>query len=204
MSDKQQLAAMGEHMSEQAAQPLCMAKRIEELEAQVRVMAELLQKARPYMDHRGGAGVKGYAQLAKEIDSALAGKMPDRVNLPLAMMPEDWVKGKYFPLHITTESGKTLYVAVDRNGGEVFVGGDAESSDAAKHFLREIGKLSPVVVPKGWRLVPVEATEGMLVAGISAAIPAVWIDSISGQAKMNLNARYVAMLSAAPSLDGTK
>lgn len=31
MNDKQQLAAMGEHMSEQAAQPLCMAKRIEEL-----------------------------------------------------------------------------------------------------------------------------------------------------------------------------
>lgn len=35
MSDKKQLAAMGEHMAEQAAQPMCMAKRIEELEAQV-------------------------------------------------------------------------------------------------------------------------------------------------------------------------
>lgn len=39
MSDKQQLAAMGEHMAEhmagQAEQPLCMAKRIEELEAQL-------------------------------------------------------------------------------------------------------------------------------------------------------------------------
>lgn len=33
MNDKQQLAAMGEHLAEQ--QPLCMAKRIEELEAQV-------------------------------------------------------------------------------------------------------------------------------------------------------------------------
>lgn len=35
MNDKIQLAAMGEHMAEQAAQPLCMAKRIEELEVQL-------------------------------------------------------------------------------------------------------------------------------------------------------------------------
>lgn len=33
MNDKNQLAAMGEHLAEQ--QPLCMAKRIEELEAQL-------------------------------------------------------------------------------------------------------------------------------------------------------------------------
>ena len=33
MSDKQQLAAMGEHLAEQ--QPMCMDRRIEELEAQV-------------------------------------------------------------------------------------------------------------------------------------------------------------------------
>ena len=45
MNDKIQLAAMGEHMAEQAAQPMCMAKRIEELEAQVRVMAESLREA---------------------------------------------------------------------------------------------------------------------------------------------------------------
>ena len=48
MNDKEQLAAMGEHMAEQAeqaAQPLCMAKRIEELEAQVRVMAGALREA---------------------------------------------------------------------------------------------------------------------------------------------------------------
>ena len=84
MSDKKQLAAMGEHMAEQAAQPMCMAKRIEDLEAQVRVMEELLRDAKPYMDHRGGAGVKGYTQLAKEIDSALAG------NLPIQVTSEGW------------------------------------------------------------------------------------------------------------------
>ena len=40
MNDKQQLAAMGEHMADQ--QPLCMAKRIEELEAQVESLANRL------------------------------------------------------------------------------------------------------------------------------------------------------------------
>lgn len=35
MNDKRQLAAMGAEMAEQQQQPLCMAKRIEELEAQV-------------------------------------------------------------------------------------------------------------------------------------------------------------------------
>ena len=53
MNDKIQLAAMGEHMAEQAAQPMCMAKRIEELEAQVRVMAELLRDARKYVTALG-------------------------------------------------------------------------------------------------------------------------------------------------------
>ena len=49
MNDKIQLAAMGEHMAEQAAQPMCMAKRIEELEAQVLVMAELLRDLHEYI-----------------------------------------------------------------------------------------------------------------------------------------------------------
>lgn len=82
MNDKKQLAAMGEHLAEQ--QPLCMAKRIEELESQVRVMAGLLREAKPYMDHRGGAGVKGYTKLTKDIDATLAGK------LPAPVVPEDW------------------------------------------------------------------------------------------------------------------
>lgn len=76
MNDKQQLAAMGEHLAEQ--QSLCMEKRIEELESQVRVMVELLREAKPYMDHRGGAGVKGYTKLTKNIDATLAGKLPER------------------------------------------------------------------------------------------------------------------------------
>ena len=99
MNDKQQLAAMGEQLTAMGermgvqVQPLCMAKRIEELEAQVRVMAGLLREARPYMDHRGGAGVKGYTQLAKEIDSALAG------NLPIQGTPEGWQMVPVEPTH---------------------------------------------------------------------------------------------------------
>ena len=76
MNDKQQLAAMGAEMAEQQQQPMCMAKRIEELEAQVLVMAGLLQEAKPYMDHCGGAGVKGYTKLTRDIDVALASKLP--------------------------------------------------------------------------------------------------------------------------------
>jgi len=40
MNDKKQLAAMGEHLAEQ--QPLCMAKRIEELEAQLEKLTKRL------------------------------------------------------------------------------------------------------------------------------------------------------------------
>lgn len=40
MNDKKQLAAMGEHLAEQ--QPMCMAKRIEELEAQVEKLTNRL------------------------------------------------------------------------------------------------------------------------------------------------------------------
>lgn len=91
MNDKKQLAAMGEHMAEQAAQPMCMAKRIEELEAQVRVMAGLLREARPYIDHRGGAGVKGYTKLTMDIDVALAGKLPDHIaDVSNMVAPEGW------------------------------------------------------------------------------------------------------------------
>lgn len=141
MSDKKQLAAMGAQyrLTEEQAkalaermpktgvlqilddEPMCMAKRIEELEAQVMVMAGLLREARPYMDHRGGAGVKGYTQLAKEIDSALAG------NLPIQGTPEgcamlyvgsgmfakcdweDWPRVMGYWWRLSTERGSTRY-----------------------------------------------------------------------------------------------
>ena len=193
MNDKQQLAAMGEHIAEQAGQeqPLCMAKRIEELEAQGLELAELLRDLHEHIRTSIPQTVSEHyrgCDLLERIDAAMAG------NEPYQAVPEDCA----YPLHITTEQGRTLFVAVDRKSGAVYVGGNAEASDAAKTFLKAIGSLSLVMVPEGWQLVPEIPTEEMLTAGINAAIPAVWIDSMSGQAKMHLGARYSSMLAAAP------
>ena len=78
MNDKQQLAAMGEHMAEQAAQPMCMAKRIEELEAQVLVMAELLREAKGFVVQVFDSDINYWSDnpLLLNIDAALVGKMP--------------------------------------------------------------------------------------------------------------------------------
>ncbi len=99
MNDKIQLAAMGEHIAEQAeqaAQPLCMAKRIEELETQVCVMAELLREAAPMISGYGvwihneahrdedDAESERAFDLEERIYAALAGK------LPAPVVPEGW------------------------------------------------------------------------------------------------------------------
>ena len=83
MSDKQQLAAMGEHIAEQ---PTLMAKRIEELEAQVRVMEELLREARKYVTALGKPDdeVSAVQMTVSRIDVLLAGQVP----APAA--PEGW------------------------------------------------------------------------------------------------------------------
>ena len=49
----------------------------------------------------------------------------------------------------------------------------------------------------GWVMVPREATDEMADAGRRAGIPAVLIDSISGRERMELKARYAAMVRAA-------
>ena len=73
MNDKKQLAAMGEHMAEQ---PLCMAKRIEELEAQVRVMAGLLREAQECVVHDVVRGMgRDVESLWARIDATLAGQV---------------------------------------------------------------------------------------------------------------------------------
>ena len=86
MSDKKQLAAMGAEMAEQTAQPLCMAKRIEELEAQVRVMAELLRDARKYVTALGKPDdeVSAVQMTVSRIDALLAGQVPAPAS------PEGW------------------------------------------------------------------------------------------------------------------
>lgn len=91
MNDKNQLAAMGEHLADQ--QPLCMAKRIEELEAQVRVMADLLRDLHGYIGASIPQTISEHyrgCDLLERIDSALASKMPSNTEQPLAMVPEGW------------------------------------------------------------------------------------------------------------------
>ena len=69
MNDKKQLAAMDEHLAEQ--QPLCMAKRIEELEAQVRVMVGLLREAQECVVHDVVRGMdRNVESLWARIDAA--------------------------------------------------------------------------------------------------------------------------------------
>ena len=106
MNDKQQLAAMGaqyrlteeqakglaERMPQTGAlqviddEPMCMAKRIEELEAQVRVMAELLRDARKYVTALGKPDdeVSAVQMTVSRIDALLAGQVPAPAS------PEGW------------------------------------------------------------------------------------------------------------------
>ena len=92
MNDKIQLAAMGEHMAEQAAQPLCTAKRIEELEAQVLVMAELLREAKGFVAQVFDSDINYWSDnpLLLNIDAAMAGKLSIHAEQHLAMVPEGW------------------------------------------------------------------------------------------------------------------
>lgn len=59
MNDKQQLAAMGKHLAEQQ-QPMCLQKRVEQLEA-------LLREARDMM----GNQPRGFSGMMRRIDEAL-------------------------------------------------------------------------------------------------------------------------------------
>ena len=52
-------------------------------------------------------------------------------------------------------------------------------------------------VPEGFVLVPKEPTEEMLDATINLPIPAVYMDSISGQRKLEATAYYKAMINKA-------
>ncbi len=118
MNDKQQLAAMGEHMAELAEQeqPMCMAKRIEELEAQVR---GLKSANLSWQEENEGLGAKCASALdllreatewmedhpampdSSRMRAALSGKLPE----PAA--PEGW---KLVPVEPTHDM---LYVIVN-------------------------------------------------------------------------------------------
>ena len=93
MNDKIQLAAMGAEMADRQ-QPMCMAKRIEELEAQVRVMAELLRDLHEYIGASIPQTISEHyrgCDLLERIDAALASKLPDHIaDVSNMVAPEGW------------------------------------------------------------------------------------------------------------------
>lgn len=220
MNDKQQLAAMGEHMAEQAAQPLCTAKRIEELEAQVRVMAELLREARPYMDHRGGAGVKGYTKLTRDIDVALAGNLPEQHPDDAAV--DRFAAAMKAKLAAAREKGRggwddpeacSVEFLADLLVGHIGKGNPGNFEDIANlaMMLHQRGADPAVLAghapvpdaPEGWQLVPVVPTTEMVEAYFAGKMEA---QSCTHQqrARERVARDYRAMLAAAKSPDSTK
>ena len=87
MNDKKQLAAMGAEMAEKQQQPLCMAKRIEELESQWLELAELLRDLHGYIGASIPQTISEHyrgCDLLDRIDAAMAG------SLPSTFAPEGW------------------------------------------------------------------------------------------------------------------
>jgi len=186
------------HTTEQ--KPLCMAKRIEELEAQVRAMAELLRDARKYV-----------TALGKPDDEVSAGQVPEQ-------HPDDAAVDRF-----TTAMKSKLAAAREKGRGgwddpnacsveflaDLMVGhigkgnpGNFEDISNLAMMLHQrgadpavlAGKVPTPVVPEGWQLVPVEPTERM----ISESIDAGRFDEDDAVFF------WASMLAAAPSPDGAK
>ena len=207
MSDKKQLAAIGEQLTAMGermgvqVQPMCMAKRIEELEAQVRVMVGLLRYARKYVTALGKPDdeVSAVQMTVSRIDALLAGQLPEQ-------HPDDAAVDRF-----TTAMKSKLAAAREKGRGgwddpnacsvdflaELLVGhvgkgnhGNFEDIANLAMMLHQrgadpavlAGKVPTPVVPEGWKLVPVDPTREMLIA-IN------WPNDPIG---------YAAMLAAAP------
>ena len=80
MNDKQQLAAMGEHLAEQ--QPMCMAKRIEEFESKYKAAMEVVRDLveLPYST----GGLLERLEVRERARDLLAGQVPAPAS------PEGW------------------------------------------------------------------------------------------------------------------
>ena len=205
MVDKQQLAAMGEHMAEQAEQPMCMAKRIEELEAQVRVMAGLLREAQRYVRYRleyTECDARIVMGLICDIDAALAGKLPEQHPDDAAV--DRFAAAMKAKLAAAREKGRggwddpeacSVEFLADLLVGHIGKGNPGNFEDIANlaMMLHQrgadpavlAGKLPVPAVPEGWQMVPVEPTNDMLNAGYFT----------NNEANKSI---YYSMLAAAP------
>ena len=208
MNDKQKLAAMGEYMAEQAAQTLCMAKRIEELEAQVRVMAGLLREAQRYVRYRlehTECDARIVMGLIFDIDAALASKLPGQHPDDAAV--DRFAKAMKAKLAAAREKGRggwddpeacSVEFLADLLVGHVGKGNQGNLEDIANlaMMLHQRGADPAVlagklpVVSEGWQLVPVKPTDKMLEKGNNEFA----YDCGSG----TLYEAWYAMLNAAP------
>ena len=185
MSDKQQLAAMGEHLAEQ--QPMCMDRRIEELEAQVRVMEELLREAQRYVRYRlehTECDARIVMGLIFDIDAALSGKLP-------AQHPDDaavdrFAKAMKAKMAAAREKGRggwddpnacSVEFLADLLVGHVGKGNQGNFEDIANlaMMLHQRGadpavlasKKQVMALPKGWSVTVHETSPRYGIASIS-------------------------------------
>lgn len=231
MNDKKQLAAMGAQyrLTEEQAkllaermpqsgvlqildvEPLCMAKRIEELEAQVRVMAELLREAQRYVRYRleyTECDARIVIGLICDIDAALAGNLPEQHPDDAAV--DRFAAAMKAKLAAAREKGRggwddpeacSVEFLADLLVGHIGKGNTGNFEDIANlaMMLHQRGADPAVLAghapapdaPEGWQMVPVEPTENMIGHGCGASVMVV-SEAIKA---------WAAMLAAAPRLE---
>lgn len=176
MNDKEQLAAMGEHLAEQ--QPLCMAKRIEELEAQVRELESMLQAANRSWPDKCPITRRNFFM---EIDGVPTYGGPyDSYTIPemLGTPDQPWHDRELFVRRFDHDRGYW----VDDEIIDLRVIHDGVLDDLMAD------KIPEPAVPEGWQLVPVEPTESMIGHGCGASVMVV----------SEVVTAWGAMLAAAP------
>jgi hypothetical protein len=173
MNDRKQLAAMGEHMAEQ---PLCMAKRIEELEAQVCGLVGLLREAMPYVKDCADWGREHDCDLRDLIDATLSGKLPEPVQAKA-------------PLLAALEEQAAMLERLENSHG------------GRQGLIAAIDSEGNALVPEGWQMVPVVPTREMCEAFHEAHEE--W-ESGDNWRLDSPDHQWAAMLAAAPKPDTTK
>lgn len=179
MNDKQQLAAMGEHLAEQ--QPLCMAKRIEELEAQVVGLESKLLAAKRSWPDKCPITRRDFFM---EIDGVPTYGGPfDSYTIPemLGTPDQSWHDRELFVRRFDHDRGHWV---------------DDEIIDLRVIHDGVLDDLLGDQVPEGWQLVPVTVTPEMFNASMKWDF---WPIRPS-----NFQRLYDAMLASAPSPDNAK
>lgn len=116
---EEQAKVLAERMPQTGAlqvldEPMCMAKRIEGLEAQVRGLVWLLRKAKPYVKDCADWGRKHDADLRDYIEAALAGK------LPTPAVPEGWQLVPVEPTNHMTWVGQSMRYDSEISIGSIY------------------------------------------------------------------------------------